>query len=102
VVNEEQSYRVDHYLGKETVQNMLVFRFANPSFEPIWNHLYIDHVQITTAEDEGIGARAGYYNTTGVVRDMMQNHLQQLLCMAAMEPPVSYDGVSLRNETAMV
>ncbi len=83
VVNEEQIYRVDHYLGKETVQNMLVFRFANPGFEPIWNHLYIDHVQITAAEDEGIGTRAGYCDTTGVVRDMVQNHLLQLLCMAA-------------------
>jgi glucose-6-phosphate 1-dehydrogenase len=102
VINEEQIYRVDHYLGKETVQNMLVFRFANPGFEPIWNHHYIDHVQITAAEDEGIGTRAGYYDTTGVVRDMVQNHLLQLLCMAAMEPPVSYDGVSLRNETVKV
>ena len=82
VVHEEQIYRVDHYLGKETVQNMLVFRFANPGFEPIWNHHYIDHVQITAAEDEGIGTRAGYYDTT-VVRDMVQNHLLQLLCMAA-------------------
>jgi len=102
VVNEAQIYRVDHYLGKETVQNMLVFRFANPGFEPIWNHHYIDHVQITAAEDEGIGTRAGYYDTTGVVRDMVQSHLLQLLCMAAMEPPVSYDGVSLRNETVKV
>jgi len=92
VINEEQIYRVDHYLGKETVQNMLVFRFANPGFEPIWNHHYIDHVQITAAEDEGIGTRAGYYDTTGVVRDMVQNHLLQLLCMAAMEPPVAYAG----------
>src|SRR5215510_280551 len=90
------------YLGKETVQNMLVFRFANPGFEPIWNHHYIDHVQITAAEDEDIGTRAGYYDTTGVVRDMVQNHLLQLLCMTAMEPPVSYDGVSLRNETVKV
>ncbi len=102
MVNEEQIYRVDHYLGKETVQNMLVFRFANPGFEPIWNHHYIDHVQITAAEDEGIGTRAGYYDTTGVVRDMVQSHLLQLLCMAAMEPPVSYDGVALRNETVKV
>jgi len=102
VVSEEQLYRVDHYLGKETVQNMLVFRFANPGFEPIWNHHYIDHVQITVAEDEGIGTRAGYYDSTGVVRDMVQNHLLQLLCMTAMEPPVSYDAVALRNETAKV
>jgi glucose-6-phosphate 1-dehydrogenase len=99
VITEEQLYRVDHYLGKETVQNMLVFRFANPGFEPIWNRNYIDHVQITAAEDEGIGTRAGYYDNTGVMRDMIQNHLLQLLCMTAMEPPVSYDGTSLRNET---
>src|SRR5919109_3446283 len=102
VVREEQLYRVDHYLGKETVQNMLVFRFANPGFEPIWNHQYIDHVQITVAEAEGIGTRAGYYDSTGVIRDMVQNHLLQLLCMTAMEPPVSYDGLALRNETAKV
>jgi glucose-6-phosphate 1-dehydrogenase len=102
VASEEQLYRVDHYLGKETVQNMLVFRFANPGFEPIWNHHYIDHVQITVAEDEGIGTRAGYYDSTGVMRDMVQNHLLQLLCMTAMEPPVSYDAVALRNETAKV
>jgi glucose-6-phosphate 1-dehydrogenase len=101
-VSEEQLYRVDHYLGKETVQNMLVFRFANPGFEPIWNHQYIDHVQITVAEAEGIGTRAGYYDATGVMRDMVQNHLLQLLCMTAMEPPVSYNGVALRNETAKV
>src|SRR5712692_148545 len=102
IVSEEQLYRVDHYLGKETVQNMLVFRFANPGFEPIWNHQYIDHVQITVAEAEGIGTRAGYYDATGVLRDMVQNHLLQLLCMTAMEPPVSYDGLALRNETAKV
>ena len=102
VVSEEQLYRVDHYLGKETVQNMLVFRFANPSFEPIWNRHYIEHVQITAAEAEGIGTRAGYYDRTGVVRDMVQNHLLQLLCMTAMEPPLSYDGVALRNETVKV
>jgi len=102
VVQEEQLYRVDHYLGKETVQNMLVFRFANPSFEPIWNRHYIDHVQITAAESEGIGTRASYYDGTGVVRDMVQNHLLQLLCMTAMEPPLSYDGVALRNETVKV
>ena len=102
VITEEQIYRVDHYLGKETVQNMLVFRFANPGFEPIWNANYIDHVQITAAEAEGIGTRAGYYEDTGVVRDMVQNHLLQLLCIAAMEPPVKYDGLSLRNETVKV
>jgi glucose-6-phosphate 1-dehydrogenase len=102
VVSEGQLYRVDHYLGKETVQNMLVFRFANPGFEPIWNHHYIDHVQITAAEAAGIGTRAGFYDSTGVMRDMVQNHLLQLLCMTAMEPPVSYDGVALRNETVKV
>jgi glucose-6-phosphate 1-dehydrogenase len=102
VVEETQLYRVDHYLGKETVQNMLAFRFANPSFEPIWNRRYIDHVQITAAESEGIGTRAGYYEGTGVVRDMIQNHLLQLVCMTAMEPPVAYDGRSLRDETVKV
>src|SRR5439155_13626070 len=102
IVREEQLYRVDHYLGKETVQNMLVFRFANPGFEPIWNRHYIDHVQITAAESAGIGARAGYYDAAGVVRDMLQNHLLQLLCLTAMEPPVAYDGISLRNETFKV
>ena len=99
---EEQIYRVDHFLGKETVQNMLVFRFANPSFEPVWNRNYIDHVQITVAEDIGIGTRAAFYEQTGVVRDMVQNHLLQLLCLAAIEPPVRFNGVSLRNETAKV
>jgi glucose-6-phosphate 1-dehydrogenase len=102
VVDETQLYRVDHYLGKETVQNMLAFRFANPSFEPIWNRHHIDHVQITAAEPEGIGTRAGYYEGAGVVRDMIQNHLLQLLCMTAMEPPASYDGRSLRDETVKV
>jgi glucose-6-phosphate 1-dehydrogenase len=81
---------------------MLVFRFANPGFEPIWNRHYIDHVQITVAESEGIGTRVGYYDRTGVVRDMVQNHLLQLLCMTAMEPPLSYDGMALRNETVKV
>ena len=102
VFAEDQIYRIDHFLGKETVQNMLVFRFANPSFEPVWNRNYIDHVQITAAEDLGIGTRAAFYEQTGVVRDMVQNHLLQLLCMTAMEPPVSYDATSLRNETAKV
>lgn len=99
---EDQVYRVDHFLGKETVQNMLVFRFANPSFEPVWNRNYIDHVQITVAEELGIGTRAKFYEQTGVVRDMIQNHLLQLLCMAAMEPPVTFDAASLRDETAKV
>lgn len=99
---EDSIYRIDHFLGKETVQNMLVFRFANPSFEPIWNRNYIDHVQITVAEEIGIGTRAGFYEAVGVVRDMLQNHLLQLLCLAAIEPPVSYDGASLRDETVKV
>jgi glucose-6-phosphate 1-dehydrogenase len=102
VFEEDQIYRIDHYLGKETVQNMLVFRFANPSFEPVWNRNYIDHVQITAAEDVGIGKRARLYDEVGVVRDMIQNHLLQLLCMAAMEPPVSFDAGSLRDETVKV
>ena len=102
VFGEEQIYRVDHFLGKETVQNMLVFRFANPHYEPIWNRNYIDHVQITVAEAIGIGTRANFYEQTGVVRDMVQNHLFQLLCMTAMEPPVSYTAGSLRDETAKV
>jgi glucose-6-phosphate 1-dehydrogenase len=102
VFAERQLYRIDHFLGKETVQNMLVFRFANPSFEPIWNHRFIDHVQITVAEDIGIGTRGSFYEKTGVVRDMVQNHLLSLLCMVTLEPPVSYDARSLRNETAKV
>ena len=99
---EDQIYRIDHFLGKETVQNMLVFRFANPAFEPIWNRNYIDHVQITVAEEIGIGTRAAFYEKTGVVRDMMQNHLLQLLCMTAIEPPVTFDGASLRDETVKI
>jgi glucose-6-phosphate 1-dehydrogenase len=102
VFAERQLYRIDHFLGKETVQNMLVFRFANPSFEPIWNHRFVDQVQITVAEDIGIGTRGDFYEKTGVVRDMVQNHLLSLLSMVAMEPPVSYDARSLRNETGKV
>lgn len=99
---EEQVYRIDHFLGKETVQNILVFRFANPAFEPIWNRNYIDHVQITAAEDSGIRGRGKFYEATGVVRDMVQNHLLQLLCMIAIEPPARFDGNGLRNETVKV
>ena len=102
VFRESQIYRMDHFLGKETVQNMLVFRFANPSFEPIWNHRFIDHIQITVAEDIGIGTRGAFYEKTGVVRDMVQNHLLQLLCMTALEPPTGYDEQSLRDETVKV
>jgi glucose-6-phosphate 1-dehydrogenase len=102
VFGEDQIYRVDHFLGKETVQNMLVFRFGNPGYEPVWNRNYIDHVQITVAEEIGIGTRANFYEQTGVVRDMIQNHLLQLLCMTTMEPPVSFDAKSLRDETVKV
>lgn len=102
VFNEDQIFRVDHYLGKETVQNMLVFRFANPGFEPIWNRNYIDNVQITVAEELGIGTRANFYEKTGILRDMVQNHLLQLLCMTALEPLVHYDASALRNETVKV
>ena len=100
--DEGQIYRVDHFLGKETVQNMLVFRFGNPGFEPIWNRDYIDHVQITVSEAIGIGGRAAFYEETGVVRDMVQNHLLQLLCMTAVEPPVRFEGAAVRDETAKV
>ncbi len=84
---EDQIFRIDHYLGKETVQSLLVMRFANSIFEPLWNHKYIDHVQITVAEEEGVGTRAGYYEEAGALRDMVQNHILQLLCLTAMEPP---------------
>lgn len=102
VYGEEQIYRIDHFLGKETVQNLLVFRFGNPGFEPIWNRNYIDHIQITVAEHVGIEGRAGFYERTGVVRDMIQNHLLQLLCMTAIEPPGRYAADSVRDETAKV
>jgi len=102
VIREEQLYRVDHFLGKETVQNMLVFRFANPGFEPIWNHHYVDHVQITAAEYDGIRQRGAFYEKVGVVRDMVQNHLLQLMCIAAMEPPLWYDGPHLRSKMVEV
>ncbi len=98
VLKESQIYRMDHYLGKETVQNIMVFRFANSLFEPVWNRNYIDHVQITVAESVDIGHRAGYYDGVGVVRDMVQNHVLQLLSLVAMEPPVSFDADALRNE----
>jgi len=93
-------FRIDHYLGKETVQNLLALRFANELFEPIWNRGYVDHVQITMAEDIGIGGRAGYYDGIGAARDVIQNHLLQLLALTAMEEPVSFDSDALRNEKA--
>jgi len=97
VFHESQIYRIDHYLGKETVQNLLVFRFANSIFEPLWNHHHIDHIQITAAEEEGIGTRASYYEGAGALRDMVQNHLLQLLCLVAMEPPWSLDPDVVRD-----
>src|SRR5439155_2174665 len=95
---EEQIYRIDHYLGKETVQNILALRFANALFEPIWNSNYIDHVQLTAAEDIGVEDRGGYYEQAGALRDMVQNHILQLLCMIAMEAPVSFDADEIRNK----
>ena len=95
-------FRIDHYLGKETVQNILALRFANTLFEPIWNRSYVDHVQITMAEDIGIGGRAGYYDGIGAARDVIQNHLLQLLALTAMEEPVSFDADSLRTEKEKV
>lgn len=102
VLNEKQIYRIDHYLGKETVQNILVTRFANTIFEPLWNRNYIDQVQITVAEQVGVGHRAGYYDGVGVLRDMFQNHLLQLLTLVAMEPPASFNADALRNEKVKV
>jgi glucose-6-phosphate 1-dehydrogenase len=94
---EDQTYRIDHYLGKETVQNMMVLRFANSIFEPLLNTKYIDHVQITVAEEEGVGTRVGYYEGVGALRDMVQNHLLQVLCMVAMEPPYSLEPNVVRD-----
>ncbi len=98
VFSEDQIYRIDHYLGKETVQNILVFRFANQIFEPLWNRIHVNHVQITVAEDIGVETRGAYYEESGALRDMMQNHLLQLLCLIAMEPPVSFDADPVRDE----
>jgi glucose-6-phosphate 1-dehydrogenase len=96
--HESQVFRIDHYLGKETVQNILAFRFANPLFEPIWNRRYVDYVTITVAEEVGIGHRGGYYDHAGALRDMVQNHLMQLLCLVAMEPMVSFEADEIRNK----
>jgi glucose-6-phosphate 1-dehydrogenase len=102
VFDEHQVFRIDHYLGKETVQNILAFRFANGMFEPVWNRNYIDNVQITAAEDIGIGTRAGYYDSAGAMRDLIQNHMLQLLCHVAMEPPVNLTADEVRNEKVKV
>jgi glucose-6-phosphate 1-dehydrogenase len=102
VFDESQVFRIDHYLGKETVQNLAVLRFANTIFEPIWNRNYIDHVQITVAEDLDVGHRGDYYDAAGVLRDMFQNHLLQLLSITAMEPPVRFEADAIRNEKAKV
>ena len=101
-LNENQVYRIDHYLGKETVQNILVTRFANTIFEPLWNRTYIDHVEITVAEQVGVEHRGRFYDNVGVLRDMFQNHLLQLMTLVAMEPPASFDATALRNEKVKV
>jgi glucose-6-phosphate 1-dehydrogenase len=102
VLNESQIFRIDHYLGKETVQNLLVFRFGNGVFEPIWNRRYIDHVQMTVAEELGVEGRGAFYDQAGIMRDMIQNHMFQLLALVAMEPPISFQGEGVRNEKVKV
>ena len=100
--DEDRIFRIDHYLGKETVQNLLALRFANILFEPLWNAAHIDHVQITVAETVGLESRAGYYDTSGALRDMVQNHMLQLLALVAMEPPTSFDDTAVRDEKVKV
>ena len=102
VLQESQIYRIDHYLGKETVQNIMVFRFDNAIFEPIWNRRYIDHVQITNAETVGVERRGAYFDNAGTLRDMVPNHVMQLLSLTAMESPVSFQADAVRNEQAKV
>ena len=101
-MREDQIFRIDHYLGKETVQNLLVFRFANGIFEPIWNHKYIDHVEISVCESIGVGSRAGYFDKAGILRDIVQNHALQLLCLTALEPPVAFAADAVRDEKVKV
>lgn len=100
--DEEQIYRIDHYLGKETVQNLMAVRFGNVLFEPLWNSQYVDHIQITVAETVGVGGRGSYYDKSGAMRDMVQNHLMQLLCLIAMEPPNRFDPDAVRDEKLKV
>ena len=100
--DETQIYRIDHYLGKETVQNILALRFANGIFEPLWNQHYVDHIQITVAEDIGVGTRGAFYEEAGALRDIVQNHVMQVLCLTAMEPPVTFDAESVREEKVKV
>jgi glucose-6-phosphate 1-dehydrogenase len=102
VLDESQVYRIDHYLGKETVQNVLAFRFANGMFEPLWNRNFVDYVQITAAEDIGVGTRAGYYDSSGALRDLVQNHMLQLLALLCMEPPVNFSADEVRDEKVKV
>ena len=99
---ETQIYRIDHYLGKDTVQNILALRFSNGIFEPVWNQHYVDHVQITVAEDIGVGSRGAFYEEAGALRDIVQNHVMQVLCLTAMEPPVTFDAESVREEKVKV
>jgi glucose-6-phosphate 1-dehydrogenase len=102
VFRERQVFRIDHYLGKETVQNVMALRFANMLFEPVWNRNYIDHIQITAAEDLGIGSRAGYYDQAGALRDLVQNHMMQLVALTCMEPPASFEADKVRDEKVKV
>ena len=102
VLHENQIYRIDHYLGKETVQNILAFRFANGIFEPVWNRRYVDHVQVTVAEELGVELRGDYYDRAGALRDMVPNHIFQLITLMSMEPPISFDADSVHDEQTKI